>query len=48
VGSAEIDDEIELRGGVDGKIARVSSAKDMIDVASRLDGNAQAHWARRR
>ena len=33
-GSTEIDDEIELRGGVDGKIAGVGSAKDTIDVAS--------------
>jgi hypothetical protein len=32
--STEIDDEIELRAGVDGKSARVGSAKDTIDVAS--------------
>jgi hypothetical protein len=34
VGSTEIDDEIELRGGVDRKVAGVGSAKDTIDVAS--------------
>src|SRR5262249_32288608 len=34
VGSTEIDDKIELRGGVDRKIAGVGSAKDTIDVAS--------------
>jgi hypothetical protein len=33
-GSTEIDDEIELRCGVYGKIARVGSAKDTIDIAS--------------
>jgi hypothetical protein len=32
-GSTKIDDEIELRDGEDGKIARVGATKDTIDVA---------------